>query len=194
MAWSHLPSERRFQADRNGGVCRTTRRPFCRSSWRITRISSPGIRSTTRSRGGGCSSPVRWRSPANRTGRVDGPSTTCFLTRTPSPRWSRSSEAPTPASAAKSSVRCSTTPPMRSPTGPLRRSRPSSRAGARRTGDDPDAELCRLPGRRSGRIGVLAAGENEPPGGAGPLALHRRRDPARVEAGRGVPQQPDGPG
>ena len=60
-------------------------------------------------------------------------------------------------------------------------------------GLDPEAELAELPGRRSGRPGVLAAGEDEPPGGAGPIDLHRRRDPARVAAGRRVPQQPDGP-
>ena len=45
-------------------------------------------------------------------------------------------------------------------------------------GDRSRGGTRRVPRRRSGRIDVLAASEDEPPGWAGPLALHRRRDPA----------------
>ena len=61
-------------------------------------------------------------------------------------------------------------------------------------GDRSRGGTRRAPRRRSRHFGVLAAGENEPPGWAGPIALHRRRDPNGVAAGRRVPQQPDGPG
>ena len=159
---------------------------------RITPTSSPGSRSMPRHQGAGCSLPCAGL--PRRTRRAGRWSLDhLFLDQDAIPTLVEVNEAPTPASGGRSSGRCSTTPPTPLFTGRSRRSKPGSRARCREDGVDPNADLWGYLTEGQDGVRLLAAGEDEPPGGSGPPALHRRRDPARVAAGCGVPRRPDGP-
>jgi hypothetical protein len=94
--------------------------------------STPAARSAA-----GCSSAVRPRCPTTRTRPAAGRSITCSWIRTRCLRSSRSSEAPTRASAGRSSGKCWTMPPTASSTGPWSSCASSLRASASATAAPP---------------------------------------------------------